>query len=132
MPPEVEVYADSLRIQQVLLHLGSNAIKFREKMNPYVRVSAAIEGDRVILAVRDNGNGIASENLSHIFEPFVQGEDSYTNPTQGAGLGLPICKGIIEQHGGSLRVESELFLVFPAAPTANLASLMFLTTGHLS
>jgi signal transduction histidine kinase len=106
--PGVEAYADSLRIQQVLLHLGSNAIKFRGKTNPYVRVSASIEGDRVILAVRDNGIGIASENLTHIFEPFAQGEDSYTSPTQGAGLGLSICQGIIKQHGGSIWVESEL------------------------
>jgi signal transduction histidine kinase len=106
--PEIEVYADSLRLQQVLLHLGSNAIKFRGRADPYVQVSASVEGNHVIIAVRDNGIGIASENLTHIFKPFVQGEDSYTSPTQGAGLGLSICKGVIEQHGGSIYVDSVL------------------------
>lgn len=108
VPREIEAYADSLRIQQVLLHLSGNAIKFRGKEDPYVQMRASIEGECVIIAVKDNGIGIPSENLAHIFEPFVQGEDSYTSPTQGAGLGLSICKGVVEQHGGSIHVESEL------------------------
>lgn len=105
---EIEAYADPLRIQQVLLHLGSNAIKFRGKEDPHVRISASVEGNHVIIAVKDNGIGIAAEKLTHIFELFAQGEDSYTSPTQGAGLGLSICKGIVEQHDSSIRVESEL------------------------
>jgi signal transduction histidine kinase len=106
--PEVEVYVDALRLQPVFLHLESNAIKFRGQDDPYVRINATIEGERVIVTVRDNGVGIAPEKIPSIFDPFVQGEDSYTSPTQGAGLGLSICKGFIEHHGGSIWVESEI------------------------
>ncbi|MBI3304016.1 MAG: GAF domain-containing sensor histidine kinase [Deltaproteobacteria bacterium] len=106
--PQVEVYADPQRLQQVLLNLGGNAIKFSSKEDPYVRVSALYDEDQVVVSVADNGVGIAPEQIGRIFEPFVQGEDSYCSPTKGAGLGLSICKSLIEHHGGSIWVESEL------------------------
>jgi signal transduction histidine kinase len=108
VPSTIEVYADPQRLQQVLLHLESNAIKFRGQANPYVLVSASVEEQRVVISVKDNGIGIPPEKLSHIFAPFVQGDDSYTSPTTGAGLGLSICKSLIEHHEGSLWVESEV------------------------
>jgi signal transduction histidine kinase len=106
--PHVEVYADPQRLQQVLLNLEGNAIKFSSKEDPYVRVSALYEESRVVITVADNGVGIAAEQLGRIFEPFVQGDDTYTSPTKGAGLGLSICKALIEHHGGSIWVESEV------------------------
>ena len=106
--PEIFIHADPHRLRQILLHLESNATKFRGHDNPYLRVNAIIEKERVVVEVCDNGVGIASKRLPHIFEPFVQGEDSYTSPTKGAGLGLTICKSLIEYHGGSIWVQSEM------------------------
>lgn len=102
-----EVYADPQRLQQVLLNLIGNSIKFCRKEDPFVRVSALHENGQVIVTVADNGIGIAPEQLERIFEPFVQGDESYTSPTKGAGLGLSICKSLIEHHGGRIWVESE-------------------------
>ncbi|MGE0680956.1 MAG: sensor histidine kinase [Candidatus Binatia bacterium] len=108
VPAEVHVQADPYRLRQILLHLESNAVKFCGQNNPYLRVRAVVEETRIVLEVSDNGVGIAPERLEHIFEPFVQGEDSYTSPTKGAGLGLTICKSLIEYHNGLIWVKSEL------------------------
>jgi signal transduction histidine kinase len=105
--PHVEVYADEQRLQQVLLNLVGNAIKFSRKEDPHIWVSAIQEDAQVVINVIDNGIGIAPEHLEHIFEPFVQGSGSSTAPTMGAGLGLTICKSLVERHGGSIWVESE-------------------------
>jgi signal transduction histidine kinase len=105
--PQVEVYADAQRLQQVLMNLVGNAIKFSKREEPYVRVSAVQKEEWAIVSVADNGVGIAPERIGRIFEPFVQGDDTYTAPTQGAGLGLTICKSLIERHGGSIWAESE-------------------------
>lgn len=108
VPAEIQVHADPYRLRQVLLHLESNAVKFCGPNNPYLRIRAMVEETRIIVEVCDNGIGIAPDRLAHIFEPFVQGEDSYTSPTKGAGLGLPICKSLIEHHNGAIWVRSEL------------------------
>ena len=105
--PDVQVYADPQRLQQVLQNLVSNAIKFSQQEGPYVRVSAVEEAERVIVSVADNGRGIAPALIGRIFEPFVQGDDSYTPSTRGVGLGLTICKSLVERHGGTIWVESE-------------------------
>lgn len=105
--PQIEVYADAQRLQQVLLNLVGNAIKFSKKEEAYVQVEATQEEEHVTVCVVDNGVGIAPEKIGRIFEPFVQGADSYTAPTTGTGLGLTICKALIERHGGSIWIESE-------------------------
>jgi len=107
VPQEIFVHADPHRLRQILLHLESNAIKFHGLDDPYLRVEATVENGRVVVSVHDNGVGIPPERLSRIFEPFVQGEDSYTSPTKGPGLGLTICKSLVEYHGGSIWVSSE-------------------------
>ena len=105
--PDVKVYADPQRLQQVLQNLVHNAIKFSQPEGPYVRVSAVEEAERVIVSVADNGRGIAPALIGRVFEPFVQGDDSYTPSTRGVGLGLTICKSLVERHGGTIWVESE-------------------------
>lgn len=105
--PHIEVYADEQRLQQVLLNLVGNAIKFSKKEEAHVQVGATQEEEHVTVCVVDNGVGIAPERIGRIFEPFVQGADSYTAPTTGTGLGLTICKALIERHGGSIWIESE-------------------------
>lgn len=106
--PHVEVYADEQRLQQILLNLIGNAIKFSRKEDPHVLVNAVQEETQVVISVIDNGIGIPPEKIGRIFEPFVQGNESYTAPTRGAGLGLTICKALVERHGGSIWVESEV------------------------
>jgi signal transduction histidine kinase len=108
VPAEIHVQADPYRLRQVLLHFESNAVKFCGQDDPYLRVRAAVEETRIVIEVCDNGVGIAPDRLAHIFEPFVQGEDSYTSPTKGAGLGLTICKSLIEHHNGSIWVRSKI------------------------
>jgi two-component system sensor histidine kinase ChiS len=103
---DIKVYADAQRLQQVLVNLVGNAIKFSKKEGAYVLVGAAKEDDRVTVGVTDNGIGIPPEQREHIFEPFVQGENSTATPIKGTGLGLAICKSLIERHNGTIWVES--------------------------
>ena len=103
--PLPTVPIDSIQLQRVFQNLIDNAIKFRGENAPRVEVSAERRGDEWIFAVRDNGLGIAPENQERIFDVFerLHSRDEYA----GAGIGLALCKRIIEQHGGTLWVESE-------------------------
>ena len=83
-----------------------NAIKFSTDESEWVRFSAEAEGDRLILRVQDQGQGIKEENLGGLFDVFYQ-IDRAKREQQGSGSGLAICKGIIGVHGGEVGVESE-------------------------
>jgi signal transduction histidine kinase len=98
-----EAWIDSQRIEQVVSNLISNAIKFTPSEGKVMVGITAMNGVARI-EVRDTGPGIPADLQPRIFEPFVQADD---NHTQGLGLGLAICRGLIEQHGGTLVVESE-------------------------
>jgi two-component system NtrC family sensor kinase len=101
LPP---IQASPTEIQQVLLNLVNNAIDAIEEPNGTVTVVSRVEGDAVVLEVRDTGKGIPEANLARIFDPFFT-----TKPVgQGTGLGLSICYGIVEKAGGSITVESEI------------------------
>jgi signal transduction histidine kinase len=97
------VLADRNRIQQVLDNLIGNALKFSVE-DGVIDVHAGPDGDRVRFSVRDGGPGIDPEDLPHVFDRFWQAKRSHAG---GAGLGLAISRGIIDAHGGELRVESE-------------------------
>jgi signal transduction histidine kinase/DNA-binding response OmpR family regulator len=97
---------DGDRLIQVVINLLSNAVKFTPA--GVVRCQAIQEGDRVIVSIIDSGIGIAPEDQPKVFEKFRQVGDTLTDKPQGTGLGLPICKQIVEHHGGELWVESEL------------------------
>jgi two-component system, OmpR family, sensor histidine kinase VicK len=107
------VYADSERVMQVLNELMTNAIKFSPP-GTTIRLSAKnVEGGApgaraVVFAVEDQGRGIAPEQLKRIFERFQQGDASDTRELGGTGLGLALCRSIVEQHGGQIWAESEL------------------------
>ena len=95
---------DPDRIRQVLVNLIGNAMKFTDPGGSIV-VSAASHGEKVLVSVRDTGAGIHEQALPHVFERCWQlGEDD----RRGLGLGLYICKGIVEAHEGELRVTSEI------------------------
>jgi two-component system sensor histidine kinase/response regulator len=101
---------DALRLQQVLINLAGNAVKFTHIGEVVLSVKLmALLGDRstVRFEVRDTGIGIAKEKLASIFEGFSQAEASTTRRFGGSGLGLAICQRLVTLMGGELRVESE-------------------------
>jgi PAS domain S-box-containing protein len=97
-----EVWCDRDRLLQVFENLIGNAIKFT-KAGGCITVGAAPRDHEVVFWVADTGGGIAAENLPHVFNRFWQ---ATRTGHQGAGLGLPIAKGIVEAHGGRIWVES--------------------------
>jgi signal transduction histidine kinase/DNA-binding NarL/FixJ family response regulator len=100
-----DIKADGDRLLQVLLNLLSNAVKFTEKGQ--VTCRAVRTGDVVTISVEDNGIGIAKGDLLLVFERFKQVGDIHTDRPKGTGLGLPICKQIVEHYGGRIWAESE-------------------------
>ncbi|MFC4788095.1 MULTISPECIES: response regulator [Giesbergeria] len=102
---------DGPRLQQILLNLSSNAIKFTEQgeIVLQLRVLAAdADHARIAFAVRDTGIGIAPERQQAIFESFTQAENSTSRRYGGTGLGLAICQSLVEAMGGRLTVQSTL------------------------
>ncbi len=103
LPP---LLADRLRIKQVVLNLLSNAVKFTPK-GGRVRLSAVRAGDGgLLLTVADNGIGMAPEQVPLALEPFRQLEQSLARRYEGSGLGLPLAKGFVEMHGGTIGIET--------------------------
>lgn len=100
------VLGDESRLQQILLNLTSNAIKFTDKGK--VTVSAAHDTSMVTITVSDTGIGIPRDKLETIFESFEQVDASISRDYGGTGLGLSITRKLIELHGGTIRVESEV------------------------
>ncbi|CAN5368241.1 cell wall metabolism sensor histidine kinase WalK [soil metagenome] len=100
------VHVDQSRMVQVVVNLLSNAIKF-SPTEGVVKLEAAKKAEGVTLSVVDNGRGIPADQLSAIFERFKQVQASDSANRKGSGLGLSICKAIVEQHGGKIGVESQ-------------------------
>lgn len=98
--------ADSSQLMQVFQNLIGNAIKFRASEPPSIRVSAEAKGKEWVFSVADNGMGIAAEDAENVFVIFRRLHTRAEYP--GNGIGLSICKKIIEHHGGRIWVESEL------------------------
>jgi PAS domain S-box-containing protein len=99
------VLGDPDRLQQVFVNLLSNAVKFTSR-GGRVEVRARCEGRSCRVQVIDNGEGIASELLPHLFERFTQGDGSTTRRHGGLGLGLAIVRHLVEAHGGNVTAES--------------------------
>ena len=99
------VQADKKRMAQVLRNLVSNAIKCTEEGSITIHVQQ--QDDQIMVSVRDTGMGIASENISKLFQKFSQLDEVETRRVEGTGLGLYICKGIVEKQGGRIWAESE-------------------------
>jgi len=95
-----EAYIDKIQIQQVLLNLMRNAAEaMANSVSPELMIVAAPAGDMVEITVADNGPGLPEEVRTHLFRPFV------TTKPDGMGVGLSVCRAIIEAHGGTLRAE---------------------------
>jgi two-component system sensor histidine kinase/response regulator len=98
---------DALRLQQVLINLAGNAIKFTERGEVSVLVERVARAPLMLrFCVRDSGIGMSEEQLSRLFSPFTQGDLSTTRRFGGTGLGLTISKGLIELLGGTIHVKS--------------------------
>jgi light-regulated signal transduction histidine kinase (bacteriophytochrome) len=99
------VQADESQMVQLFQNLISNCVKFRGSDAPVIHVSARPEGAQWVFSVRDNGIGIEHQSLERIFDIFqrLHSENDYP----GTGIGLAVCKRIVERHGGRIWVESE-------------------------
>ena len=103
----VDVWADGDRVQQVLGNLIRNAIKFSEKGGEIRLAARATSATEVTFEVQDQGAGIPADKLDLIFGRFQQADASDTRLQGGTGLGLALCRGIIQQHGGRIWAESQ-------------------------
>jgi light-regulated signal transduction histidine kinase (bacteriophytochrome) len=114
-----DLMADEVQLSQVFQNLIANAIKFRVKEVPEIHVSAKLNNDEWVFAVRDNSIGIAPEHLETIFGIFKRVHSKTDYP--GCGIGLALCKKIVERHGGRIWVESDtgngsvFYFTIPAA-----------------
>ena len=121
----VEVYADSNRLEQVLTNLVSNAIKFTTEGNIEISTKVVnarelhydqcfeedikkLQGNYLQVCVEDHGIGIERKDLNHVFDKFAQIENSLSRKVGGTGLGLPIARQLMEAHNGAIWCDSEL------------------------
>jgi PAS domain S-box-containing protein len=103
LPP---VMADPRRARQVLRNLVENAVKYSPNGGP-ITLSAQVRADHLQASIADQGIGIEPEQLDHIFDRFYQVDSASTRRVGGSGLGLSICKAIVEAHNGEIWVESQ-------------------------
>jgi signal transduction histidine kinase len=107
MPDDIgAIRSDEFRLGQCLINLLSNAAKFTEQGE--IRLSVRREGEHLACAVTDTGIGMTPEQMSKIFKPFVQADDTVTRTYGGSGLGLAITRELAHLLGGDVRVESTL------------------------
>ncbi len=102
----IRLQADGTRLTQVFFNLISNALKATTKGDE-VRVEARAIGDQCVIDVTDTGVGIRNQDMDLLFQPFGQLPESESGPEAGSGLGLFICKSIIEAHGGTIDCRSD-------------------------
>lgn len=102
-----QIYADKIKFKQILFNLISNAIKFTPDGGK-IDISANIEGDKALFTVKDTGIGIAEENMSKLFDPFMQIDSAINRHYEGTGLGLALVKKFLELHKGNIWVDSAL------------------------
>ncbi len=108
--PKKDVYAyyDDDRIKQVLTNLIKNSLKATSPKTGTVEIQLEEKENEVVISVKDNGKGIPSDANDKIFKKFYQADTTSTREKGGSGLGLSICKGIVEAHGGTIWMQSAL------------------------
>ena len=108
LPEELSLELDPHQIKKVIENVLSNAFKYCEPESDPVKISLEHRASEVIVRIEDNGIGIPPEELPHIFEPFYRVDKSRSKDTGGYGLGLSLCKTIMEAHEGKIEVQSRL------------------------
>lgn len=123
------VHGDMTRLGQVLDNVLTNAMKFTPR-GGRVDIVLDVHGDQAVIRVRDTGIGLSPEQLASLFRPFVRAVDHGPHGDQGTGLGLYISKGLVERHGGLMRIESPgpgqgatVVIKLPVAQVAGSANL---------
>jgi signal transduction histidine kinase len=106
-PGSVEVKGDDASLERLFLILIDNAVKYTPAGGT-IRLELLQEADQAIFAVKDNGIGIAAEDLPHIYDRFWRADKVRSRAMRGIGLGLSIARSIVERHGGTLSAQSEL------------------------
>ena len=104
----LSVYADKEKMRQVLINLVDNAIKYGKQNGTVESSFYKVDGARVLIEISDDGAGIAEEHLHRIFERFYRTDLARSRKVGGSGLGLSICKHIVEAHGQSMHVRSKI------------------------
>jgi two-component system cell cycle sensor histidine kinase PleC len=102
------VWADERALRQICLNLLSNAIKFTPPKGTITLTTARTEDGGIALTIKDTGPGIPGDEIPRVLSSFGQGSLAHETAEGGTGLGLPITKGLIELHGGSFELNSEL------------------------
>jgi len=100
------VRADARRLKQILINLLSNAYKFTPARGHITVAAALVDSRYIAVTVRDTGTGMNAEQVELALKPFGQVRSGHTRAHEGTGLGLPIAKALIEQHGGRMWVDS--------------------------
>lgn len=103
----LEINIDSKQIKTVLRNILSNGIKFSDADSDPVRISVKLQPAYTVVQIIDNGIGIPQEELSFIFEPFYRVDKSRSQDTGGYGLGLSLCKTIMDAHNGKIEMASK-------------------------
>lgn len=107
VPSYLCVYADPLRLHQVLMNISSNALKYSDAGTPITfQAHMDEQGESIIISVTDKGKGIIEENQSQLFQRFVRLESDLNSPVRGSGLGLYISRRLVEAMDGKIWVES--------------------------
>ena len=100
------INADPLRVERVLYNLLDNAVKYSPP-GSQIKVSVSSESERLVIGVSDHGEGLSASEQARIFGPFQRLEDKRPDQARGAGLGLMVCRRLVEAHGGEVWVESQ-------------------------
>ena len=103
---DLSIWADGMKVKQIIVNLLSNAIKFTETGGT-VFLSASVEGDKVGIMIGDTGIGMSESDILESFKPFRQVENSISRRFEGTGLGLPLSKNLVEEQGGTLSIRSK-------------------------
>jgi len=108
VPKDTYAFYDDDRIKQVLTNLVKNSLKAVLPKTGKVEISIDEKPTEVVVSVKDNGRGIPANAIDDVFKKFYQVDTSSTREKGGSGLGLSICKGIVDAHGGRIWVQSEV------------------------
>ena len=105
---DTRVVLDTDKIKRVIANIVGNAVKYINRTQGIILIRITDEGGWINVMIRDNGKGIAKEELPYIFDRFYRTDSSRNSRTGGSGLGLAIAKKIVDEHGGEIWAESEL------------------------
>ncbi|HMA83705.1 MAG TPA: ATP-binding protein, partial [Candidatus Thermoplasmatota archaeon] len=97
--------ADVLLFEELINNLLSNAVKYSDQYGSIV-IGGFVKENAITVSVQDDGKGMTGEQLNHVFDEFYKADESRHN-IESSGLGMPICKRIVEKHGGKIWAESE-------------------------